>query len=185
MVAESGDLAALIDVVRRELGGLYAAREAGLAGCRRTIRAAGSAIRAVHRHQPERAAELVAESELSLREAQAAVAGYPTLAQGGFLHDAEKEYVEAVLTRALVDGSAIPDWVELGVGIPARPHPTCVATCWICSGGARWQRRSGCWGPWRIPTTCWWASISPTPSPPGCGGRPTRCGPCWNGPGAI
>jgi len=127
VAAESGDLAALIEVVRGELDGLYRAREAGLAGCRRTIRAAGSAIRAVHRHQPERAAALVSECAAALHEAQAAVAGYPTLAQGGFLHDAEKEYVEAVLTTAMVDGALLPDWVDLGVGIPAWLHGLCEA----------------------------------------------------------
>jgi translin len=125
--AEQAELAGLVNVIRQELGALYRAREAGLADCRRAIRAAGSAIRAVHRHQPEQAAQLLGECEAALREAQAAVAGYPTLAHGGFLHDAEKEYVEAVLTRAFVGGTAIADWRELKVGIPAWLHGLCEA----------------------------------------------------------
>lgn len=120
-------LASLIEEIRGELGEVHQAREAGLAACRRAIRAAGSAIRAVHRRQPDRAAELLGECEGALRQAQAAVAGYPALAHGGFLHDAEKEYVEAVLTRALVAGSALEDWRELRVGAPAWLHGLCEA----------------------------------------------------------
>lgn len=44
---------------------------------------------------------------------------YPALAHAGFLHDAEKEYAEAVLTRALVAGVPVSDWNELDVGVPA------------------------------------------------------------------
>ena len=83
------------------------------------MRAAGRAVRAVHRHEPERAADLAAESERALREAQEALRGYPSVAHAGFLHDAEKEYAEAVLTRALTGGLDLPGPDELGVGIPA------------------------------------------------------------------
>jgi translin len=41
------------------------------------------------------------------------------VAHAGFLHDAEKEYAEAVLTAALVNGDAVPDYRELDVGLPA------------------------------------------------------------------
>jgi translin len=64
-------------------------------------------------------AQLLADCEQAVREAQAALAPYPGLAHAGFLHDAEKEYAEAVLTRALVDGEDLPDHVEVGVGLPA------------------------------------------------------------------
>jgi translin len=37
----------------------------------------------------------------------------------GFLHDAEKEYAEARLTQAMVDGSPLPGAAELDVGVPA------------------------------------------------------------------
>jgi translin len=64
-------------------------------------------------------AELLAECEQAVRAAQAALAPYPALAHVGFLHDAEKEYAEAVLTRALVGGEDLPDHHALGVGLPA------------------------------------------------------------------
>jgi translin len=37
----------------------------------------------------------------------------------GFLHDAEKEYAEARLTQAMVDGSPLPSPAELDVGVAA------------------------------------------------------------------
>jgi translin len=99
------------------------------------VRAAGRAVRAVHRHEPERAAELAAESERALRAAQEALRGCPAVAHAGFLHDAEKEYAEAVLTAALTAGLdlpgpddlsgaltaglEVPGPDDLGVGVPA------------------------------------------------------------------
>ena len=127
-------MAELSDLVRVEFDAVHAAREVGLAGCRRTIRAAGSAIRAVHRRQPERAATLLAECEGALREAQAAVAPFPSLAHASFIHDAEKEFVEATLTAALIDAEPLPDWHQLGVGTPAWLHG-------LCEGGSELRRQ--------------------------------------------
>jgi translin len=104
---------------RRQLENVNRARETGLAACRKAIRAASSSIRAVHRRQPELVASYRAESEAAIRDAQRALAPYPTVAFAGFLHDAEKEYAEAVLTAALVAGDPVPDHQELEVGLPA------------------------------------------------------------------
>ncbi len=41
------------------------------------------------------------------------------VAYAGFLHDAEKEYAEAVLTAALINGEALPGYKDIGVGVPA------------------------------------------------------------------
>lgn len=113
------ELAGLAAEVRSVFDGVTAAREAGLAACRRTIRAAGSAIRAIHRRQPDAVDTHLVECERSLRAAQDALAPYPAIVYAGFLHDAEKEYAEAVLTGALVAGDPLPTASELGVGLPA------------------------------------------------------------------
>ena len=44
-----------------------------------------------------------------------ALAPFPAVAHAGFLHDAEKEYVEARLTAALVAGGALPGPDDLDV----------------------------------------------------------------------
>lgn len=112
------ELQRLVDAAREQLGEANAARELALPACRQAIRSAGSAIRAVHRGDPDGAATFVEESAAALRRAQEAVAPFPAVAHAGFLHDAEKEYAEARLTAVLVDGSPIPGPADLGV------HPT-------------------------------------------------------------
>jgi translin len=113
------DLQALASGIRANLDAVNSAREAGLAACRRTIRACGSSIRAVHRQEGDRAEALRAEAERALREAQRAVQPHPAVAFAGFLHDAEKEYAEAVLTASLVLGRPLPSSADIGVELPA------------------------------------------------------------------
>lgn len=109
-------LGASVAGVVEALDGANAAREAALPACRRVIRAAGSSIRAVHRLDVEAARALADESETQLREAQTRLEKFPDVAYAGFLHDAEKEYVEARATAALVAGEVVPGPTELGVG---------------------------------------------------------------------
>lgn len=61
------------------------------------------------------ASALAEEAETALREAQSALAPFPAVAYAGFLHDAEKEFVEARVTALLVDGGALPSPAELAV----------------------------------------------------------------------
>ncbi len=101
-------LHAAVDAIGRDLDGANRAREQALPACRRAIRAAGSSIRAVHRLDPAAAEALAGESEAALRDAQRALVPFPSLTHAGFLHDAEKEYVEARAVAALVAGVPIP-----------------------------------------------------------------------------
>ena len=127
MARDAGDgrgdeLLALCEPLIAELDAAHTAREQALAACRRTIRACGSAIRAVHRGEPETIERCTAEAAASLREAQDALGPHPRVAAAGFLHDAEKEYAEALLTAALVDGRPLPAAAVVGVGVAA----------WLC-----------------------------------------------------
>lgn len=112
-------LSQLAEPLRSQLDAAHKAREIGLAACRRTIRSASQSIRAVHRGERDKAAALVDECRDSLRQAQDAMAPFPQVAHAGFLHDAEKEYAEAVLTAALIDGGALAGADELRVGAAA------------------------------------------------------------------
>jgi translin len=111
----SDELAALVEPILTELAAAHRAREQGLAACRRTIRACGQAIRAVHRRQPESVESFTAEALHALREAQDVLRPHPAVAYAGFLVDAEKEYAEAVLTAALVAGTPLPSASAVGV----------------------------------------------------------------------
>lgn len=120
-------LEGITDTIRVGLEAANQAREEALPACRATIRGASRAIRAVHRDHPEAAARHLAESEASLRSAQRTLAPFPVLAQAGFLHDAEKEYAEARLTQALVDGEPAPGPDEVGVDPTAWMRGLCEA----------------------------------------------------------
>ncbi len=109
------ELRADVERLASSLADAHRAREIGLAACRRVIRACGSSIRAVHRHEPAEAAALASEAEHALREAQDALTRFPAVAYAGFLADAEKEYAEARLTAALVADERLPTAEDLGV----------------------------------------------------------------------
>jgi translin len=115
----SDRLADNVEAVRRSLEDAHRARESALPGCRRVIQLSGSAIKCVHRLQPDRAAAFADEADDVLRGVQAVLAGHPASEHGGFLHDAEKEYVEARSVIALVAGAPLPSADDLGVGGPA------------------------------------------------------------------
>ncbi|HEY8545272.1 MAG TPA: hypothetical protein VIL36_09505 [Acidimicrobiales bacterium] len=114
-MAPRAELVAHVEGICQNLDRANQAREAALPACRRVIRAAGSSIRAVHRQDPAAASELAAESESELRYAQQVLADFPAVAHAGFLHDAEKEYVEARAVAALVAEAAVPGPDDLGV----------------------------------------------------------------------
>jgi translin len=108
-----------IQAVTGELQARSDARERGLSACRAVIQLSGRSIRAVHRGDDESATALAEEARARLEEARGALEPFPSLAYGGFLHDAAKEYVEARATAALVAGAPVPSPAELGVDGPA------------------------------------------------------------------
>jgi translin len=113
------ELEGLVASVDATLGEAHRAREAALPGCRSVIRSCGSSIKAVHRLDMEGARRLRGEAERTLRDVQRAVADHPAIEHAGFLHDAEKEYVEACCVIALVEGEPLPSADSLQVGSPA------------------------------------------------------------------
>jgi translin len=110
-----GQLDAEVGSFIADLNGANAAREESLALCRQVIRLSGSSIRAVHRRQPDEAAALRSEAEAALRRAQDVLGPFPLLLWAGFLHDAEKEYAEAVLAADLIAGAPLAGPTTLGV----------------------------------------------------------------------
>ncbi len=109
------------------LADIQSARELALSACRRTTRCASGAVRAVHTRDALRWQELFSQSEQSLREAQTALNPFPAVYYAGFLQDAEKEYGEAALTRALVEGGRLPTWEDLSIGLAPWLNGLCEA----------------------------------------------------------
>ena len=108
------DLSAIADELRTRFDSKNSAREIGLAASRSAIRACGNAIRALHRYEWDKAQGLIQEAESHLGEARAVLADHPDVLYAGFYHDAEKEFVEARVTHALVTDGAFPSMDDLG-----------------------------------------------------------------------
>ncbi|MFN8556637.1 MAG: haloacid dehalogenase [Dehalococcoidia bacterium] len=98
----------LSERVRATFTAKHQARERALSLCRDVIRHAALTIRAVHRGEAGPARGLLAAARDRLAEARAAVADHTDIYHAGFIHDAQKEFAEASLTLALVEGEAIP-----------------------------------------------------------------------------
>ncbi len=107
---------------RQALQAKFEARERGLTLSREAVRNSANAIRAVHRNEWERAAELLAAAREAIRAAQRALAPHPDVLFAGFVHDAEKEVVEAAATYALLHGDALPLPADLGAQWNAYLH---------------------------------------------------------------
>jgi len=110
------DLSKIQEFCRDRLDRKSAGRDAALAGSRTTIRYCANAIRAVHRSDWKEAKRLTKEAEKTLREAEKALKPFPEIFFAGFLMDAQKEYVEARATYAIIRGEPIPTPEELQIG---------------------------------------------------------------------
>ena len=110
------DLSELARSIHARLDAKNAAREQALPAARRSIRASANAIRAIHRLEFDTAKTLIGESRASLEEGLAAVRDHADIRHAGYLQDAQKEYAEALATRALVAGDPLPPPEDVGVG---------------------------------------------------------------------
>ncbi len=100
---------------RSILDARFAAREQGIAGARKVIRASANGIRALHRGEWEAASTMIAEAGTTLAEITTALGPHPDILYAGFIADAAKEYAEARLTEALFNGEPLPGFSDLGV----------------------------------------------------------------------
>jgi translin len=111
---------------RAALDAMYEAREVALRACRLAIRASSGAVRACHRHDAGAAEEGLADARARLAEAKEAVRGHGGMESAGYIHDAEKEVIEAEFVSAVLLGTPAPRLVE-GTGLPAFLHGACEA----------------------------------------------------------
>lgn len=94
---------------------MHEAREAGLAKCRMLTQTSARCIRHIHRHQFDDAEKLLNEARRISAEARQALEPYGELYFAGYLHDSEKEMVEAAAVLAIVRGEPVPSAAAMGV----------------------------------------------------------------------
>lgn len=96
--------------------GMHEAREAALVQCRKLGQLAAKSIRHVHRHQFDEAQRLLEEAKAVAEQARAILKPFPEL-NPAYLHDTEKEMVEAAAVLAIVHGQPYPTARELGAQV--------------------------------------------------------------------
>lgn len=110
---------AIAEQLRQQMEARHQAREAGLQACRLATQLCARAIRSLHRREFDTCRELLSQAHAEIARARELLRPFPDLYYSGFLHDAEKEYVEGEMLYAIVLGDSLPEPEELGVETPA------------------------------------------------------------------
>ncbi len=113
--AYSDDLAEIGSQAIEQLTLRNRAREKALAASRQVIRYSANAIRAVHRGEFDEARRGIEQAALRLSETTPIRQENPEIYFAGFMADARKEFSEANITLALIEGGPIPRPGDLGV----------------------------------------------------------------------
>ncbi len=109
------NLDAITERIRENLTTKNAARDLAVGRSRELIRLCANAIRAAHRNEFGTAGELLDEAHAAAAAMVNDLQGYPDLYFAGYTQDALKEYAEANITAALVQGHDLPEPEQLGV----------------------------------------------------------------------
>lgn len=95
----------------------HGAREEAIRLSRQVIRKSANSIRALHRNEKEKFLLLREEAQKALLQAQQELEPYPRIYYSGIIQDAEKEFAEACLTKAIINFEDLPSPEELRVEI--------------------------------------------------------------------
>lgn len=119
MTSHESDLERQLDAISSEIiqrfDALSVARDHSVTNGRQVIRAAANAVRALHRNDTDDAVSLLREARALLDGIRDIAAPYPSVYWAGYVQDAMKEYAEAEMTAALLQGSALPTPQSLGI----------------------------------------------------------------------
>lgn len=113
------NLESIVERIRASLDAKNAARDLALTRSRELIRHCANAIRAAHRNEFDEVSRLLLTAQDLATRMMADLADHPDLCYAGYAQDALKEYAEANITVALVQGHELPEPEHLGVAYPA------------------------------------------------------------------
>lgn len=112
-------LKAIAERIRQNFGAEDAAREEVLRLCRDIIRYSSNAILAIHRQENTEAKKMLVSAHLVSQTLRLILDEHRSFLHSGFVHDAQKELVEASVTLAMVKGEPLPEPEKLKVSYPA------------------------------------------------------------------
>ena len=113
--SHSNELEAIAAQLRETLEATNRAREQALRLSREIIQFSSRAIRAIHRGERDKAGKLTQEAKDRVSAVRSAVADHPEVFYAGYVHDSQKEYVEAETMLAITGGSRIASHTDLGI----------------------------------------------------------------------
>ncbi len=108
-------LDAIAEQIRPELDVIDAVRETAYKLSREIVRSSSATIKHMHRGEVDEARAQLEETRTLTRQMQDALLDVPGISRGGFVGDAEKEYVEAAIVVACIAGDALPTPADLQV----------------------------------------------------------------------
>lgn len=103
----------IVESVRAKAQAMHGAREKGLTLSRSLTQTSARCIRHIHRRQWEEAAKLLQQAKEIAAQAREAMEPYPQILYAGYLHDSEKEMVEAAAVMAIVTDQPYPSPEDL------------------------------------------------------------------------
>jgi translin len=107
-LSQHAALVAVGEAALTRLEAVNGAREQALADTRQLVRLSANATRAVHRGAFAEADNLLTQAHAKHAGLQAFRTAFPQLYWAGYVQDAQKEYAEARLVRALIGGGPLP-----------------------------------------------------------------------------
>ena len=123
----NNQLATVADAIRAVLDIKDAVREEALRQSRELIRLSATTVRSIHRHEFENARQGLQEAAQRAAEIIALRESHPDIYYAGYAQDALKEYAEASLLLALVQGHPLRSFTELNIEVPAYLNALCEA----------------------------------------------------------
>ena len=105
----------IVNSIREKLDGTNQVREIALKECREIIRLSSKTIRAVHREEIDDARSLLAETREKAHSVVHLLRDFPEVYHAGYIHDSQKEYVEAAAMVSIISDRTIPLPENLGM----------------------------------------------------------------------
>lgn len=105
----------ICDTIRTRFDAMDEARERSLALSRKIIRSSGDAIKAIHREEWDHADELVRETGDLVLQVNDMLRDFPDIYYSGYVGNAQTEYAEVSLLRAVLRGDTLPSPADLKV----------------------------------------------------------------------
>lgn len=112
--------------LRDQTQNLHEAREKVLVQCRKLTQLSSKSIRHVHRSEFKEAELFFSEAHALASEIRETMKGFPEM-NVSYLHDSEKEMVEAAFVFAITQNRPLPIPESLGAGTMAFLHGACEA----------------------------------------------------------